>query len=222
MHNNKALNLDILPADDGAPTVVRTLTLLSSSRLLEASLRQHLECSPFRLIANPVQVQADCCLTLLDLSVDTPDGHAWALRDLRHLPLALVNVRKKAARELLCAHPWIRGVFYPSTSSTHFLRGIQALAAGGDWLPRELMGELVGRYRQLAQMDEQIGTLTVRERQVLSLAGQGLSNSAIAERIHLSVHTVKSHIHNGLLKLGASNRAQGAALVLGHGEGFAS
>lgn len=219
MHNNKALNLEILPADDGAPTVVRTLTLLSSSRLLEASLRQHLECTPFKLIANPVQVQPDCCLTLLDMSMDALDGRAWALRDLRHLPLALVNVSRKAARELLCEHPWIRGVFYPSTTSAHFLHGIQALTAGGDWLPRELMGELVSRYRQLAQVNERIGTLTARERQVLSLAGQGLSNSAIAERIHLSVHTVKSHIHNGLFKLGASNRAQGASLVLGHGEG---
>lgn len=222
MHNNKALKLETPRADDGVPAVVRTLALLSSSRLVEASLRQHLEHTPFQLIANPAQMQTDCCLTLIDLSVGSPDSYAWALRDLRHLPLALINVRKPAARELLCEHPWIRGVFYSSTSGANLLRGIQALAAGDDWLPRELMGELVSRYRQLAQVDEQIGTLTVRERQVLSLAGQGLSNSAIAERIHLSVHTVKSHIHNGLLKLGASNRAQGAALVLGHSEGALS
>lgn len=220
MHNyNKALTLNTLPADDCAPAVARTLTLLSPNHLVEASLRQHLERSPFALIANPAQVHADCCLTLLDVSAQAPDSCTRLMQELRNLPLALINVRRDAAREMLCENPWIRGVFYPSTSGAHFLRGIQVLAAGGDWLPRELMGALINRYRQLTRVDEQIGTLTARERQVLSLAGQGLSNSAIAERIHLSVHTVKSHIHNGLLKLGASNRAQGAALVLGHAEG---
>jgi len=52
--------------------------------------------------------------------------------------------------------------------------------------------------------------------QILALAGKGLSNSEIAEHLHLSTHTIKSHIHNALGKLGASNRAQGASLVLAH------
>ena len=61
-----------------------------------------------------------------------------------------------------------------------------------------------------------IDDLSVREKQILALAGKGLSNSEIADRLHLSTHTIKSHIHNALSKLGASNRAQGASLVLGH------
>ncbi|MHB8820621.1 MAG: response regulator transcription factor, partial [Pseudomonadaceae bacterium] len=45
------------------------------------------------------------------------------------------------------------------------------------------------------------------------LAGKGLSNAEIAEQLSLSPHTIKSHIHNLLRKIGASNRAEAAYLL---------
>jgi len=59
-------------------------------------------------------------------------------------------------------------------------------------------------------------SLTLREREILSLAGKGLSNAEIAERLSLSPHTIKSHIHNLLRKIGATNRAEAAFLLRGH------
>ena len=58
-------------------------------------------------------------------------------------------------------------------------------------------------------------SLTLREREILSLAGKGLSNAEIAEQLCLSPHTIKSHIHNLLRKIGASNRAEAAFLLRG-------
>ena len=52
--------------------------------------------------------------------------------------------------------------------------------------------------------------------EILSLAGRGLSNAEIAEQLCLSPHTIKSHIHNLLRKIGASNRAEAAYLLRSH------
>lgn len=64
-----------------------------------------------------------------------------------------------------------------------------------------------------------IATLTEREREVAVAVGQGLSNAEIAQRLHLSVATVKAHVSHLLDKLGAANRVQVAITV--HDAGLA-
>lgn len=58
-----------------------------------------------------------------------------------------------------------------------------------------------------------LGKLSAREREVLALVADGLSNAAIAERLELSDHTVKRHVANILLKLDLPTRAAAAALA---------
>jgi len=83
-----------------------------------------------------------------------------------------------------------------------------------------------GRLRLFAVMAEQhlephrraartpsLDTLSAREREVLGLIADGLSNAAIAESLRLSEHTVKRHVANILLKLDLPTRAAAAALI---------
>ena len=53
--------------------------------------------------------------------------------------------------------------------------------------------------------------LTARERQVIDLLSEGLSNKEIAQRLHIVVHTVKCHVHNVLEKLALHSRLEVAA-----------
>jgi DNA-binding NarL/FixJ family response regulator len=53
--------------------------------------------------------------------------------------------------------------------------------------------------------------LTERERQVIDLLGEGLSNKEIAARLHIAIHTAKSHVHNVLEKLALHTRLEVAA-----------
>jgi DNA-binding NarL/FixJ family response regulator len=58
-----------------------------------------------------------------------------------------------------------------------------------------------------------LDALSAREREVLTLVADGMSNAAIAERLRLSDHTAKRHVANILLKLNLPTRAAAAALL---------
>lgn len=196
----------------------RRLLLLSTNESLCETLRHHLldrlPASLLRQSLATAPLSHD--LVLLDAGSFAFDESLALLRQLGTARLALVNTPVDRARRLIERVPMIRGVFYPDTSPNHLLKGIQTLLDGRDWLPRAIMEKLIQHYRQVAQSADALEALSARERQIMLLAGKGLSNAAIGEQLHLSTHTVKSHVHNALRKLGASNRAQGAAIVLGH------
>ncbi|OWY61900.1 DNA-binding response regulator, partial [cyanobacterium TDX16] len=65
---------------------------------------------------------------------------------------------------------------------------------------------------------ERFRSLTAREREVSTLVATGLSNDDIAERLHLSPLTVKTHVNRAMMKLGARDRAQ--LVVLAYEDGL--
>jgi non-specific serine/threonine protein kinase len=64
---------------------------------------------------------------------------------------------------------------------------------------------------------DRLGTLTPRERQVLTLIAQGASNRAIADTLVIAERTAEIHVSNILGKLGVTSRTQAAAFALAHG-----
>ena len=76
------------------------------------------------------------------------------------------------------------------------------------------LGEVTHRLGGIAPLGGQralhpsLASLTERERQVLVLVAAGLSNHAIAEQLHVSPWTVKTHVNRIMTKLGARDRAQ--------------
>ncbi len=95
---------------------------------------------------------------------------------------------------------------------------IRQLAAGETVLSPAIVGTVFDALRKTpGSPDEADGpaSLTEREREIMNLISQGLTNRDIAERFVLSEKTVKNHVNRIYSKLGASNRAQATALWLG-------
>jgi DNA-binding NarL/FixJ family response regulator len=82
---------------------------------------------------------------------------------------------------------------------------IRAVAAGGKWYE-------AGETSRGRSVD-----LTERELDVLTELAGGHSVDQIAERLHLSPHTVRTHLRNGMRKLGAQTRAQAVAIAISEG-----
>lgn len=105
-----------------------------------------------------------------------------------------------------------------------WLAVIWLLLNGGEYYPPNL-GRSADRTREdtngrsLSNSHQQsdgvirpIKTLTIREQQILELLSEGLQNKIIADRLTLSEHTVKVHVHNLIRKLRVHNRTQAAAV----------
>ena len=78
-----------------------------------------------------------------------------------------------------------------------FVAAVKRVAEGGSALDPSVVSQLVGRRRR----DDPIGELSARERQVLELMAEGLSNSAIAARLFLTDRGVEKHVTSIFQKL---------------------
>ena len=92
---------------------------------------------------------------------------------------------------------------------------VRAAAAGEAVISPEMLARLLPRLRGGGGQDRQ--QLTEREREVLDLVAEGLSNAAIAERLTVSVHTVRNHIANLSAKLGAHSKLEALAIAVREG-----
>lgn len=95
---------------------------------------------------------------------------------------------------------------------------IRQLAAGETVLSPAVVGTVFEALRRPPGSPNEAdgpASLTAREREIMHLISQGLTNGQIAERFVLSEKTVKNHVNRIYSKLGATNRAQATALWLG-------
>jgi len=79
-----------------------------------------------------------------------------------------------------------------------FLDAVRRVGKGGTAIDPEVIGQLVGRRRE----GDPLGELTPREREVLELMAQGLSNRGICEKLFVSPKTVETHVNSIFGKLG--------------------
>lgn len=100
------------------------------------------------------------------------------------------------------------GYLLKDSSPDDLLHAIVSVYRGNLVMPQELAVKLMQPQTAPPAVDQ----LTEREIDVLRLLAQGQSNQEIAQHLHISTTTVRSHVSNIMMKLGVSNRTQ-AALV---------
>jgi DNA-binding NarL/FixJ family response regulator len=114
------------------------------------------------------------------------------------------------------------GFLLKSAPPAKLVDGVRTVAAGDALLAptvtRRLVEEFVRRPRPGQDVPPQLEELTEREREVLRLIAQGLSNGEIAERLFIGEATVKTHVNRVFQKLGLRDRVQ--AVVLAYESGL--
>jgi len=108
------------------------------------------------------------------------------------------------------------GLVVKEASIEVFVETIRAIAGGAQVLPPTLTNTIFSHIAEGAMSGSTTGAarsvqMTKRERQVIDLIAEGMSNKLIARRLHISPHTVKSHVRNILEKLALHSRLQVAA-----------
>jgi DNA-binding NarL/FixJ family response regulator len=103
------------------------------------------------------------------------------------------------------------GFLVKDTEPVELLQAVRVVARGDALLSpgvtRRLVAEFASRSRQ-PHASKELDVLTEREKEIVALVGEGLSNDEIAERLVLSPATAKTHVSRAMIKLGVRDRAQ--------------
>jgi DNA-binding NarL/FixJ family response regulator len=107
----------------------------------------------------------------------------------------------------------VTGFVLKDATFDEFLRTVRSVAKGEDVLPPPMTGSLFAQIVDHARRKRKGNPftsvkMTGREREVIALIAEGLSNKDIALRLHLATDTVKSHVHNILEKLALHTRLE--------------
>jgi DNA-binding NarL/FixJ family response regulator len=102
-----------------------------------------------------------------------------------------------------------RGFVLKEAPLTDLVRAVERVAAGEAYVDPVLAGVLVSSHAA-----DKLPTLTQREREVLRLLADGLSNEEIGKRLFISPETVRTHVRKAMAKLEADTRTQAVAIAL--------
>ncbi len=160
------------------------------------------------------------------VDLDLPDGSGVDLvRDLRAAnPQGMVLVLTASTDRNLVAgavEAGASGVMHKSARISDIIDTVRRLSQGEHLLsPPEVIDMMrrVGEQReQSREAQRALGRLTRREREVLQALAEGLNDKEIAERLHISAETARTHMVNILSKLGVESRLQALVFAVRHG-----
>ena len=151
-------------------------------------------------------------VVLLDLEMPDGDG-VEAIRRLREADpeaRALVLTAFDTDERIVGAlEAGARGYLLKGSTREEIFEAIRVVARGEALIPPVVASRLLRSVRESREPDVHRGDeLTPREREVLALLAEGLSNADLAERLTITERTVKFHVSQLLAKLGARNRTE--------------
>ena len=214
------------PAGDRTSPIA--LVLIDDNRLLREGLTAMIHSQPrFKVLAASADAdealeqvrEAKPHVVLIDFGLEDHDSLSLTATVHKEVPEARVIVMGLLSTQGDVAD-YVRagasGFIMKNASLEELFTTIRTVAAGGEVLPLALTTSL---FEQIARRAAKLPLpviiesvrLTNREQQVVALLGEGLSNKEIATRLHIAVHTVKSHVHNVLEKLALRSRLEVAA-----------
>lgn len=193
------------------------LLLVDDHRLVRQGIRSLLEMEADLVVAGEAETgqkalelarELNPDLVLLDIQMPDIEGSAICRRLLAqnpHLPIVMLTVRSDHEDVLRCIRAGARGYLLKDADVAELVRTIRAVHAGEAVLDSRVTAVVFDELRRTSGESNAAG-LSQREREILRLASQGLTNRQIGERLFLSVSTVKVSIGKIMEKLGVTSR----------------
>jgi DNA-binding NarL/FixJ family response regulator len=186
----------------------------------ETSLHAHIAEDALAVGANIVLITVDSAER-----ATSPQMRA-VYQQLASVPVVLLNLADDDERLLEALSMGIRGIIDKNADATHLMESLHEVLNGETVISKRLASRLVVEYvtsssGERPRLPERRhaggGELSDRERDVLSRLARGESNRIIAERMYISIHTVRAHVRSLMQKLHVQNRVQAATYALEHG-----
>jgi len=209
------------------PTSIIRVLIVDDHEVLASSLAKTLDTEPDLRsvgVAGSLKRAAELIPTsapdVLLLDHRLPDGDGVAaigrLRELRP-SMAVIVLTASPSEHLMVAavEAGVSGFLSKTRSLAEVTSAVRAAAVGEAVISPEMLARLLPRLGGTGRVGA--ATLTEREREILGLIAQGLSNAAIAERLFVSVNTVRNHVANLLAKLGARSKLEALSIAIRDG-----
>jgi DNA-binding NarL/FixJ family response regulator len=129
-------------------------------------------------------------------------------------PIVVLGAAHDEDAIVACAECGVSGYVEDEAGVAELAEVVHAAVRGELLCSPQLAGTLlrrIGKTKRAVRSEDPLARLTRRERQVLDLLEDGLSNKEIGQSLHIEVATVKVHVHNVLDKLEISRRTQAAS-----------
>ena len=140
----------------------------------------------------------------------------------RNHKVVLFNISHDNLDEKYCLMSGIDGIFYSEDRPDIVLKGIESIKDNGLWYKRDTMGRALATFlntlrqknnvstcqSESAQNTAMNATLTKREQMIIKLVSKGAKNKEIADQLHISPNTVKTHIYSIFRKTSSRNRIE--------------
>jgi two-component system nitrate/nitrite response regulator NarL len=153
-------------------------------------------------------------IALLDLNLPKMPGLEVLATVSKQSPATRVVIFTSSTEHrgaLVAVSRGAHGIVMKETMADKLVRCLRRVSSGRRCLPRTLMMQERLRLSQVAAMN---ATLTAREREIVRIAAEGLSNKSIAARLGISEGTTKLHLHHVYSKTGTRSRSALAKLAL--------
>ncbi len=109
------------------------------------------------------------------------------------------------------------GYLLKNVGLDELVKAVKEVHRGGATLHPDAQAQMLKEYLFLARSNQETYGLSEREMEILQLLADGLTNKEIAERLFISIQTVKTHITHIFEKLGVSDRTEAVAAALRRG-----
>ncbi|MBL8949372.1 MAG: response regulator transcription factor [Myxococcaceae bacterium] len=152
-------------------------------------------------------LRPDVCL--FDIRMPVMDG-VEATRRLAPSGFAVIVITTFDLDEYVFAalKAGARGFLLKDAGPELLVQAIGAAASGEALISPRITARLLGRFAKLGTPAQPLERLTQREEEVLLTVARGRTNEEIAEQLHISLSTVKTHVASLMGKLGARNRVE--------------